>query len=410
MRKLVNIDRDTPMLLPCDLREWVAADDLVHFVLEAVEGTDLGEARVNERGSGSAQYPPGMLLGLLIYSYALGTFSSRKIERLSYQHLGVRYLCANTHPDHDTIATFRRQNKKLFLQSFAAVMGLARTLGLPQLGTVHIDGTKLPADASPRRQLGMAEVTEQLEAAERRLAETLYAQAEAADRTDPDAGQRLPPELADAQRRKARLAEAREQLAAREALKKKPATINLTDPDSRLMPTGRGAFFPGYNAQVAVDERGLIVGQTVIQASNDRGALPELAAQIAAQRGEIGYLVADQGYDNQEHISSVEEKLDTTVISRPQNWTLKPKGRERPDLFPLAAERRQRGRLATSFFGRALLHQRQTTIEPLFGYVKHVLGFRRFHMRGLEKVRAEWSLLTAALNCRLIWQRKLAQS
>lgn len=410
MRKLLNIDRDTPMLLPCDLREWVAADDLVHFVLEAVEGTDLDAARVNERGSGSAQYPPGMLLGLLIYSYALGTFSSRKIERLSYQHLGVRYLCANTHPDHDTIATFRRQNQELFLESFAAVMGLARSLGLPQLGTVHVDGTKLPADASPRRQLGAAELEEQLERAERRCAEKLYEQAEAADRTDPDVGQRLPPELADAQKRKARLAEARDKLAARAALKKKPATINLTDPDSRLMPTGRGTFLPGYNAQVAVDERGLIVGQTVIQSSNDRGALPALVAAIAARRGEIGYLVADQGYDNQAHISEVEEKLDTTVISVPQNWTMKPKARERPDLFPLAAERRQRGRLATSFFGRTLLHQRQTTIEPLFGYLKHVLGFRRFHVRGLEKVRAEWTLLTAALNCRLIWQRCLARS
>jgi transposase len=122
--KLVVVDRTTPMLLPCDLRDWVAADDLVHFVIEAVEGMDLRGVAVNERGTGGAQYPPGMLLALLIYSYANGVFSSRRIERSTYQQVSVRYLCGETHPDHDTIAAFRARHLELLQQAFTEVLRL----------------------------------------------------------------------------------------------------------------------------------------------------------------------------------------------------------------------------------------------------------------------------------------------
>ena len=406
-RKLVNVDRDTPMLLPCDLREWVAADDLVHFVVEAIEGMDLRAAAVNERGTGDAQYPPGMMLGLLVLSYAQGVFSSRKIERLTHQHVSFRYLCADTHPDHDTIARFRARNAALFEESFVAILRLARALKLVQFGTVHVDGTKLLADASKRRTLSLVEVEEQLELADRACATALLEQAQQADQTDQDLGQRLPATLADAAQRKAQFAAARAELAARAAAKKKP-TVNPTDPDSRLMPDGRGRFIQGYNAQLAVDARGLIVGQRVGQASNDRTELAATAATIPVEPGEIEYLVADQGYDDQAGIEQVERALDTTVISPPQ--VREPGARPRPDRAPFAAQRGRRGRLAASPLGRDLLHHRQTTIEPRFGYLKHVLGFRRFHLRGLEKVQAEWSLLTTALNCRHLWQRRSARA
>ena len=146
--RFVNIDRETPMLLPPDLREWVAEDDLAHFILEAVEGLDTAGAAINERGSGSEQFPPAMMMGLLLYCYAQGIFSSRRIEAATYSHLSVRYLAGNTSPDHDTIATFRRVNKKLVQASFVRVLELARELGLLRVGTVAVDGTKLWANAS----------------------------------------------------------------------------------------------------------------------------------------------------------------------------------------------------------------------------------------------------------------------
>ena len=148
--RFVNIDRETPMLLPVDMREWVRGDDLAHFVLEAVEGMELGVAAINQRGSGSEQYPPGMMMALLLYCYASGIFSSRRIEAASHWHVSVRYLAGNTHPDHDTIANFRRVNRELVQRSFVRVLELAREMGLLQMGTIVIDGTKLWANAAKR--------------------------------------------------------------------------------------------------------------------------------------------------------------------------------------------------------------------------------------------------------------------
>ena len=150
MPKFVNIDRDTPLLLPPDLRDWVSADHLVHFVIDAVTELDLSTAPVNERGTGSEQSPPGLLLGLLVYSYATGVFSSRQIERTTDENVAVRLLCADTHPDHDTLCTFRRKNGPLLQHAFAQVLELAARCGVLKVGgiTVAIDGTKILANAS----------------------------------------------------------------------------------------------------------------------------------------------------------------------------------------------------------------------------------------------------------------------
>src|SRR5215212_7884430 len=150
-RNFVNVDRRTPLLLPVDLREWVPPEDIAHFVIEVVEGVDLRSARVNERGSGSAQYPPSMLAAVLIYCYLQGIHSSRAIERATHTHLGVRYITGDTHPDHDTIATFRRTQREVVREAFTQVLLMGRNLGLPGLGTVCVDGTKLHANASARQ-------------------------------------------------------------------------------------------------------------------------------------------------------------------------------------------------------------------------------------------------------------------
>lgn len=147
--RLVNIDHDTPLLLPPDLRDWVPPDHLVHFIMDAVWQLEVSTARVNERGTGEAQYPPAMMLGLLIYSYASGVFSSRQIERATYENVALRLLCADTHPDHDTLGTFRRQNGALLSAGFAQVLELAGRRRVLKVGgiTVAIDGSKVLAVA-----------------------------------------------------------------------------------------------------------------------------------------------------------------------------------------------------------------------------------------------------------------------
>jgi transposase len=141
--RFVNVDRQTPMFLPPDLREWAADNELAHLILEAVELCDMRAARCNVRGSGSEQYPPTMMLALLIYAYATGLFSSRRIERATYESVAVRYLCANHHPDHDTIAKFRREKEALFRSCFSQVLLLAQEAGVLRVGAVSVDGTRV---------------------------------------------------------------------------------------------------------------------------------------------------------------------------------------------------------------------------------------------------------------------------
>ena len=150
--RFVNVDRYTPMMLPPDLRDWVAKDDIVHFVIDAVELLDLREFKINRKGTGSRQYPPAMMLSLLIYNYVHGTFSSRKIEEATYHNIAVRYICDNTHPDHDTICNFRVENKELFKEAFLKVLAMAGKMGkLKKVGSVSIDGTKIHANASKHK-------------------------------------------------------------------------------------------------------------------------------------------------------------------------------------------------------------------------------------------------------------------
>ena len=408
--RYVNVDRDTPMLLPCDLREWVAEDDLVHFVLAALEDVQLPDA-AGKAGRGSEEYPPLMMLGLLVYSYAVGVFSSRKIERLTYENVSVRYLCANTHPDHDTIATFRRSHKELFAASFTAVLRLARELNLVHLGTVHVDGTKILANASKRATMEAADLEQQLELADKALCEGLLERAEEADRNDHDEAFRLPRELAKVAERKAKLEAAREVIKARAAAKpKSKARINLTVPDSGLMPQRKGGYIQGYNAQLAVEANGFIVGHTVSTATNDRAEMAATAATIVAEPGEIECLVADEGYDNQEQITRVEESLDTNVVCPPQRSTRAPAERCTHARAKRVALRLKRARFTSSRPGRDLLYLRQTTIEPVFGHLKHNLRFQRFSLRGLDRVRVEWTLVSTAYNCRQLWRRATERS
>src|SRR5215469_4024901 len=157
--RFVEVDRDTPMLLPADMRAWVPEDDLVHFVLAAVGTLPSGGFVVSERGSGHPQYPPMMMLALLIYCYANGIFASRRIERATYRDLGVRFLTSDTHPDHDTICTFRRENLKLITKFFVRVLELARELKLLKVGTISVDGGGCRGQPTDRGSLRLPELS-----------------------------------------------------------------------------------------------------------------------------------------------------------------------------------------------------------------------------------------------------------
>jgi transposase len=206
--KFVHVDHDTPLLLPPDLRGWVPKGHMVHFVMDAVDALDLSAAKVNQRGTGSAQYPPATMLALLIYSYATGTFSSRKIEAATYDSVPVRFLTADTHPDHDSICKFRRENKELLSSCFHQIIELAATAKILKVGdlTVSVDGTKILANASKHSAMSHDHLEKQMKLAQDQIAE-LLAKAEEADAVPLQDGLSIPVEI---QRREDRLTKLRE--------------------------------------------------------------------------------------------------------------------------------------------------------------------------------------------------------
>ena len=440
------------MLLPADLREWVPQEDMVHFVIEAVAGMHLATLKVNRRGSGSAQYPPSMLLALLIYCYANGIFSSRRIERATYRDLAVRYLTGDTHPDHDTIAAFRRENFEAVAQAFLEVLQLARTMGVLRVGTVSVDGTHLRANASKDRNVRYDRAGE-LEQQLRRDIAQLLQQAEQTDRQDDAAGQSLPQELARRETLRQKLQQAREQLERRarqraeaeraeyeskvhareqrqgrqKAKSPQPPKdtpedndqINLTDADSRLMrKSKRSSYEQAYNAQAVVDADGsqLILGGQVSTCASDANELEPALADVPAAVGKVTAALADTGYVNTEAwenvaaagvdlyvaVSRDENHSQRCYDFRPASATDQPaKVIKNPQLLAM------REKLRTEA-GRRLYARRKQTVEPVFGIIKNVMGFRQFLLRGLEKVQGEWELVRLAYNVKRLFNLKMA--
>ena len=208
------IDRDTGFLMPPSVDEWLPERHLARFVVEVVAGLDLRAMTGSYRGSGKAPYPPRLLLGILVYGYATGVFSSRKLERATYDSVAFRYVAANAHPDHDTIAVFRRRFLPQIEALFVQVLVLAREMGVRKLGTVALDGTKIHANASRHSALSY-EHAGRIEAQLKAEVADLMARAEAADRADAPDGMSIPDELARREERLARIAQARATIEAR---------------------------------------------------------------------------------------------------------------------------------------------------------------------------------------------------
>ena len=270
MSRFVDCGRDQAFLLPPDLREWIPEDDLAHFVIEAVERVDMGAFKVNRRGTGSAQYHPRMMLALLIYCYANGIFSSRRIERATRRDIGVRFVAANSHPDHDTIATFRRDNLAAVGESFLQVLLLAKEMKLVKLGVVSVDGSKFAANASKHRSVRYDRAGELIEELRLEVA-ALMERAEAADDGSGEGPQALPKARAEAERAayEAKVAARAGRKGRAKGKRPKPPEgtprgdeqSNLSDPDSRLMrKSKRHEFRQALQCPGGCGRRGLSAG------------------------------------------------------------------------------------------------------------------------------------------------------
>lgn len=440
MRRFVTVNRDTAYLLPPSVDDWLPRDHLARFVVEVVEQLDLSGLIKAYAGRGSAAHHPAVLLGLLVYGYASGVYFSRAIERATYDSVAFRFIAGNTHPDHDTLATFRRRFLSEIEQLFVQVLLMAREAGVLKLGAICLDGTKVKANASRHSALSHAHLCE-LQAKLAAEVKALMERAEAADgQTDGD-GMDLPAELARREELQKRLAAARAKIEAMEAERhaaeqaeyeakraahekrktegKRPgpppqppvaeinprAQVNLTDEESRIMPRAGGGFDQCYNAQLSVEiDSRLIMTTGLTQSTVDKQqvvpALDRLAALPEPLQG-VPVLIADNGFMSEANVNACAGRAILPLfalgreghhISLEERFAPEPCGPPPP--APLAA---MKYRLNTHA-AKALYASRKSTVEPVIGIIKSVMGFRQFSLRGLAKVQGEWNLVCLAYN------------
>jgi len=416
---------DEELLLPPSLRDWLPERHLAYFVSDVVDNLDLSamDAVYGSEKRGQPPYDPLMMTKVLVYGYCVGVFSSRRIERRLVEDIAFRVLAADNQPNFRTISDFRKIHLKTLEGLFEQVLKIALEAGAMKVGRVALDGTKVKASASKHKAMSydrMLEKEKQLKVEVKRLLE----QAEAAD-AEEDAlygkdrtGDELPAELERRETRLQKIKEAKRALEERarqkavaegkdpkQAEPKDKDQYNFTDPESRIM-KGADGFVQAYNAQAAVEPAfQLIVGQTVTQATNDKEQLIPMLATIEEQSGQRPVeVLADSGYcseKNLEHLDS-EQKPERRVIGyiateRQKHDEYKepcPRGR-----LPKGATRVDRmKRTLKTKAGKAVYAARKTIVEPVFGQIKQARGFRQFLLRGIHKVRGEWSLLCLTHN------------
>jgi transposase len=416
---------DEDFLLPPSLREWLPEDHLSYFVSDVVDHLDLSamDAVYGSEKRGQPPYDPLMMTKLLIYSYCVGVFSSRRIQLRLAEDIGFRVLAAGNEPNFRTISDFRKIHLKTLEGLFEQVLKIALEAGAMKVGRVALDGTKIKANASKHKAMSYGRMQEK-EKELRAEVKSLLAQAEAADAEEDEIhgrdrrGDELPEEL---QRRESRLTKIREAKKAIEERAKQKAAAeqrdpeqavpaekdqhNFTDPESRIM-MGPDGFVQGYNAQAAVESTSqLIVGQTVTNAANDKEQLLPMLEKIQEQSGQRPEaILADSGYCSEKNLELLESASETAKPVAAYIATGKQKHGEhrRPcprSPLPKDATRveRMKRRLQTKA-GKAVYAARKTVVEPVFGQIKQARGFRQFLLRGIDKVRAEWSLICLTHN------------
>ena len=414
-------------LMPPSLRDWLPEGHLAYFVSDVVDQLDLSaiHAVYEKEKRGQPPYDPRMMTKLLVYGYCVGVFSSRRIQKRLQEDIAFKVLAAGNEPDFRTISDFRKIHLSALQGLFEQVLQIATETGTVKLGRVSLDGTKVKANASKHKAMSYGRIKEK----QRQLREEvkqLLAEAEATDeeedrRHGDRRGDELPEEL---QRRQTRLAKikqakkaveqrARDKAAAQgnsaeEAKKAKPTDkdqYNFTDPESRIM-KGADGFVQGYNAQAAVEpERGLIVGQRVTEAANDKQQLKPMVEAIEQQSGQRPEaILADSGYcseENLQYLESAEQperKIEAHIATGKQKHDERRLSCKRGPL-PKGATRidRMKRKLQTKA-GKAVYAARKCVVEPVFGQIKQARGFRQFVLRGKRKVEGEWALVCTTHN------------
>ncbi|MGA7539421.1 MAG: IS1182 family transposase [Steroidobacteraceae bacterium] len=445
------INRDTGFLLPPSVDEWLPERHLARFVVEVVDRLDLSKLSQAYRGSGSASYHPAMLLSLLVYGYATRVFSSRALERATYDSVAFRFIAGNEHPDHDTIANFRKRFIGEIEPLFVEVLKLAREMGVLKLGTVGLDGTKIHANASRHSALSY-EHAQKIEAQLKQEVKQLLLMAEHADEAEVPDGMSIPEELARREQRLEAIAQAkakiearaqerfqREQaeyqakMAAREAQQKEtgkkprgrgpqpPASgpgpkdqVNLTDEDSRIMPVAGGGFDQSYNAQAVVaTESMLVVASEVTQAPNDKEQLVPMVEKLQdlpADLGRVQRVLADNGYLSAANVDCCAAAGVEPLIAlgrHPHHEGLRRFAAAPEPLPPDATPMQKMAHRLKTPEGRKLYALRKQTPEPVFGIIKSAMGFRQFLLRGLKSVQGEWDLVTMSWNIKRMFALQL---
>lgn len=461
------VDRETGFLLPPDVREWLAEDHLAWTVIDAVEALDRTAliAAHPLGGRGRRAYDPTMMLALLIYAYAVGVRSSRQIEARCQTDVAFRVIAANQQPDHDTIAAFRTRHREHFHALFTAVLGLCAEAGLVAVGVISIDGTKLRADASSAANRTAAGIDTELDRMlEAQAGEALAAaeQIDAAEDAEHGPGRRgdePPPGMRGGEQRRARFAEAKARLAAQQAAReaataaqaaqaqtryeqklaeraaylaahgrrrpgpaprppapvpeseKRVPRVNTTDPDSRPMRTA-GGFVQGFNAQTVVSDDQIILATDVVTDANDTAQLAPMTTAALANLERAGIeapvatVLADAGYFTRAGLSVLDRahaRGGPEPLVPPDRDALRAPEQQTPHPQATPRARAMRERLADPA-ARERYRRRRVTVEPVFGQIKNLLG-DRFHLRGLDKVRAELTLIATAHNLRKLHTR-----
>jgi len=449
------------LLLPPDLRQWLEEGHLAYFIIDIVEELDLSQIYASYDGSrgGRPGFAPRLLVGLLLYGYCTGVSSSRKLEKATYESIPFRVLAANQHPDHATIAEFRRRHLSALSGLFVQALQLCEKAGLVRLGHVALDGTKLRANASKHKAMSYGRMEEKARELEEQVAQ-LLATAEATDQAE-DAqhgksrGDEVPAELKFRQKRLEKIRQAKKALEAEaqaEAQRKreekqakakdravdpplpegetsppqeevKPdekAQKNFTDPDSRIMRDGATkSFEQSYNCQALVDDQAqVIVAAQVTQQANDKQQVEPLVEQMKVNLGgrKPSELSADAGYFSEDNVSYLEgESIDAYVATGRQKHGVGPAPPVEPIPGKAAKEPTVREQMAAKLQtpeGKKVYAKRKQTVEPVFGQIKEARGLRRFLLRGMDSVQAEWSLICTTHNLlklfRSGWRPQLA--
>lgn len=430
------------MLMPYDLGNWLPENHLARFIVDIVDKLNFKHVYNSYKPGGSKAYDPRMLLSLIFYGYSTGVFSSRKIETATYDSVAFRFISGNHHPDHDTVSTFRKRFLPEIKAWFKEILLIGKELGLLKLGNIYIDGTKVQANASRHSAMSY----EYIQKLERQLEEEidkLLELANATDEKEQDIELDIPKEIQRREDRLKKIQEAKtiieqraeekykeekkaydEKIRHREAKEKETGTkpkgkepcapnkgpgkkdqYNFTDPESRIMKTPEG-FDQCYNGQAAVNEDMVIVGAYSNAKANDKQEFIPTINAIPPELGEITSAVADTGYYSEDNILSSEKQGVEPIISTSRekhNSYLqdilenKPPGKKSSSTLE-----RMKDKLKTKE-GKEIYKKRKQTVEPVFGIIKEVLGFRRFSLRGEYQADNEWSLVCAAYNLKRLY-------